>query len=123
MKEVIEFIEGLRNAKGHILTSDFPKDDPRSKEEWHEGYHEALRHIESHFLLGYMVLGIKNYPCNPNDYGIVNEADNPYILGKESAEKLAQKVTLEDIKDHGLNEGYRALIVTLAYPKEVYFKG
>lgn len=121
MKKTIEIIEHLRKAKSCIIPPDYEKDDVRRKAEWHEGYEEALDHIESNLLLGYMVLGFRNYPCNPNDYGIVHEADNPYILDKHSAQELAEKVTADGLEEYG--DGFRAIIVMLAHPKEVHFKG
>ena len=122
MEEIIKKIKGLKKAMGCILPSDYPKDDPRSKEEYSNGYYKALGDIEHELFLGYMVLGIKNYPQNPNDYGINREADNPFIMSLETAEKLGQKVTIKMIEECQ-DEGVRATIVMLANPKEVYFKG
>ncbi|KKL54727.1 hypothetical protein LCGC14_2262550 [marine sediment metagenome] len=57
----------------------------------------------------YMVLGLKSYPQDPNDYGIVNEADNPMLLSYRTAIKLAEKVNATK-KEHGIKDNF-ALIV------------
>lgn len=121
MKKTLEAIEHLRRAKSCILPSDYGEDDVRRKDEWHQGYDEALRHIEEELSLGYMVLGFRDFACNPNDFGMVDERDNPLILDYHTAKELGDKVTLAGLEEYGMD--FRAKIVILAHPEEVYFKG
>lgn len=122
MSKTLEIIDHLRRAKSCILPSDYAEDDVRRKEEWHSGYNTALEHVESELSLGYMVLGFRNFPCSPSDYGMSDERDNPMIFhSRATAEKFAQKVTLDGMKEYG--KGFKAKVVHLADPEEVYFKG
>ena len=121
MKKTIEIIDHLRKAKSCVLASDYAEDDVRRKEEWHSGYNTALQHVEENLSLGYMVLGFRNYPCNPNDFGMVDERDNPLILDAFTAKELGDKVTLAGLEEYEMD--FRAKIVMLAHPEDVYFKG
>lgn len=72
-----------------------------------------LRKLGSRFGLSYfeyyMVLGLKSYPQNPNDYGMVNEADNPLLLSYDKALELAKLVDAT-AEEHGIG-GKFALVV------------
>lgn len=60
----------------------------------------------------YMVLGFRKLPCNPNDYGFNNEADNPYILSFEMALKVKELVDKKLKEDF---DNFEATITKLEY--------
>lgn len=49
----------------------------------------------------YILLGFRDLPINPNDFGFKNEADNPFVFGSlrwafKALEVVQEKIDTED---------------------------